>query len=367
MPAPRGRFYVRPEIVVSVQHAGFTHEGHLRHPVFRGVRADADPRRCTAAPALERLEAALDQADHAHEAAPTLTLGRVHLTNQDKVFWPDEGYTKGELCRYYAAMTETLLPYLTNRPVLMTRYPDGITGKHFFQWNLPQGAPEWLHAFPIRSEDHDGREVLAILVDSADALLYLANLGCIPLHILASRAEDLEHCDFLTVDFDLGDAPFSHAIELARALAELLDQIGLRGFPKTSGQTGLHVLVPLGGVPFAVAKTLAELLGRILHARHPQISTVERMRSKRPNAVYIDTGQTGRSRAIVAPYSVRAYPGARVSTPITWDEVSFNLDPGAFTMFTVPERIARLGDPMADLLAQTPDIASAVAALGRLL
>jgi bifunctional non-homologous end joining protein LigD len=331
------------------------------------VRADADPRGCDAGPQQERVEQALKRADRAHAAAPASVAGRVRLTNQQKVFWPDEGYTKGELCNYYGAVADTLLRYLRGRPVLMVRYPDGITGKHFFQWNLPAGTPDWVRAFPVRSEEHGDREVMSILVEDRDTLLYMANLGCIPLHILSSRAEDLERCDFLTIDFDIGDAPLSHAIELARALHELLDAIGLSGYPKTSGQSGLHVLVALGGVPFAAAKALAELLGRILHARHPQISTMERMRSKRPNAVYIDTGQTGRSRAIVAPYSVRAIAGARVSTPLYWDEVGFNLDPAAFTMFTVPERIARYGDPMAELLDERPDVSAAVQALGKLL
>jgi bifunctional non-homologous end joining protein LigD len=365
--APRGRTFVRPELVVNVHHAGFTHEGHLRHPVFHGVRDDIAPAACTAAPQQELVELALEEADRAHAGASTVIQGRVQLTNQSKVFWPEEGYTKGELCQYYAAIADTLLPYLSNRPVLMTRYPDGITGKSFFQWNLPLGTPDWVRGLPIRSEEHDGREVMSFLVEDRDTLLYMANLASIPLHILASRADDLERCDFLTIDFDIADRPFAHAIELARALHELLDQLGLPGFPKTSGQTGLHVLVPLGGVPFKIAKTLAELLGRILQTRHPTISTVERMRAKRPPAVYIDTGQTGRTRAIVSPYSVRATPGARVSTPLTWDEVGFSLDPSAFTIFTVPERVERHGDPMATMLEQRPDVARAVGELGKLL
>ncbi len=365
--APHGRSFVRPQLVVSVRHAGFTPDGHLRHPTLRGIRDDVAPSACTAAPQQERVELALHEADRAHRSASAASLGRVQLTNQDKVFWPDEGYTKGELCRYYAEIADTILPYLRGRPVLMTRYPDGIEGKHFFQWNLPQGTPDWVRALPLRSDDHDGREVMSFLVDDRDTLLYIANLGSIPLHILASRADDLERCDFLTIDFDLGEAPLAHAIELARELHKLLDELKLSGYPKTSGQTGLHVLVPLGGVPFKLGKTLAELLGRIVHARRPDISTVERMRAKRPNAVYIDTGQTGRSRAIVAPYCVRAFAGARVSTPLSWDEVGFGLDPGVFTMFTVPERVQRYGDPMAGMLHEQPDVAHAVEAIGKLL
>jgi bifunctional non-homologous end joining protein LigD len=365
--APRGRMFVKPEVVVSVRHAGFTADGHLRHPVLRGLRPDVSPHACDTAPDDERVELALRDAEQAQQGLAPRDAGRVKLSNQQKVFWPGEGYTKGELCEYYAGIADTLLPYLRNRPVLMVRYPDGIAGKHFFQWNLPAGTPAWVRGFSYRSDEHDGRDVTACLVEDRDTLLYLANLGCIPLHILASRADDLESCDFLTVDFDIGQAPFAHAIELARALRELLDQIGLVGFPKTSGQSGLHVLVPLGGVAFPVAKALAELLGRILHARRPDISTVERVRKRRPNAVYIDTGQTGRSRAIVAPYSVRAIAGARVSTPLTWDEVSFSLDPAVFSMFTVPERVREHGDPMASLLAQRVDVMHAVAALGKLL
>jgi bifunctional non-homologous end joining protein LigD len=368
MPAPRGRTFVRPEIVVSVHHAGFTREGHLRHPVFRGVRDDVAADACRAAPDEERVEAALAEADRTHHARSPGAVGRAKLSNQDKVFWPDEGYTKGELCRYYERISDTILTYLRGRPVLMVRYPDGITGKSFFQWNAPSHTPDWVRLFPLRSEEKDERDVTAFLVDDVDTLLFIANLGCIPLHVLASHADDLEVSDFLTIDFDIGSAPFVHAVELARSLHDILEQIGLRGFPKTSGQTGLHVLVALGGAPFLVAKTLAELLGRILQKKHPKISTMERVRSKRPaNTVYIDTGQTGRSRAIVAPYSVRATPGARVSTPLTWDEVGYGLDPSVFTMFTVPERVALHGDPMAELLDEHPDILAAVNTLAKLM
>ncbi len=364
--SPDERYSVRPELVVSVRHAGFTKDGHLRHPVFRGFREDLSPEACTAAPADERVDAALAAADAARAGASEALDGRVQLTNQDKVFWPDEGYTKGDLCRYYGAIADTVLPYLENRPVLMVRYPDGIEGKNFYQWNIPAGTPNWVRAFPIRSDEHDGREVMSFLVNDRDTLLYIANLGCIPLHLLASRADDLEHSDFLTIDFDVGEGSLAHAIELARGLRELLDELGLPGFPKTSGQTGLHVLVPMGGAPFNTTKVLAELLGRILHTRFPEISTVERMRRNRPKAVYIDTGQTGRSRAIVAPYSVRATPGAGVSTPLSWDEVSFSLDPRAFNIFTVPERVAAIGDPLAPMLEARVDVAAAVGNLGKL-
>jgi bifunctional non-homologous end joining protein LigD len=359
---------VKPELVVSVHHAGLTREGNLRHPVFRGVREDIEPRACTLAAQEEIADQLLEQAEAEHRESPSQKRGRVVLSNQDKVYWPEEGYTKGDMCRYYDAIADTLLPYLQNRPVLMVRYPDGIEGKSFYQWSPAAGTPDWIRTFTVRggTEERE-RETTSYMVSDRDTLLYLANLGCIPLHVLASRADDLDRCDFATIDFDLGGAPLAIAIELAQSLHGLLDDLGLPSFPKTSGQSGLHVLIPLGGAPFAAAKALSELLGHVIQRRHPTLCTMERKRDKRPaGVVYVDTGQVGQSRSIVAPYSVRAVRGAGVSTPLTWDEVSLNLDPSRFTMFTVPDRVTRVGDPMATMLSETPDLGRAVAQLGEL-
>jgi bifunctional non-homologous end joining protein LigD len=358
--APGGRQVVAPRVVVSVSHAGFTPDGRLRHPVFRGVREDVIATDCLAAPDQER-EAALAQSPAADSGKPT----RFKISNPDKVFWPAERISKRQLCEYYGAIADTLLPYLHDRPVLMVRYPDGIEGKHFYQWNAPAGTPSWIHTQVIHSDEHD-RDVTFFRVEDRDTLIYIANLGCIPVHILAGRFGALERCDFLTIDFDLGQAPFEHAVRLARELHDILETIGLPGLPKTSGQTGLHVLVPMGGAPFTAAVALANLLGRLLHERHPQLSTLERIRKNRPNAVYIDTGQTGRSRAIVAPYSVRAYPGATVSTPLSWDEVGGGLAPSRFTLLSVVERLAERPDPMQSLLQVAPDLARATQRLAAL-
>lgn len=361
LPAPQGRTFVKPELVVSVSHAGFTDEGRLRHPVFLHMRSDADARECTSAPEAEREQTLVEQA--APALAPTT---KVRLTNQRKLFWPGEGITKGDVCEYYAAIAPFLLPYLRDRPVLMVRYPDGITGKSFYQWNVPQGTPSWVRTEQLHS-DEQRRDVTFFRVDDQDTLVYLANLGVIPLHILAGRFSSIERCDFLTIDFDLGEAPLAHAIALARELFNILDTLELPGFPKTSGQTGLHVLVPMGGAPFEAAVLLANLLGHLVHRRHPQLSTLERMRKNRPNAVYIDTGQTGRSRAIVAPFSVRAVPGATVSTPLTREEVSAALVPGAHTLFSVPGRLSSMGDPMAGLLRAQPDLTRTLTSLKNML
>ncbi|MFW6067067.1 MAG: DNA ligase D [Myxococcota bacterium] len=364
--APRGRAFVEPRVVVRVRFDGWTDDGRLRHPVFLGIREDTEPEGCTAAPPPDdaTLMAAAEPSARPQGTSREAGRRRVVLTNQDKVFWPEDGYTKGDLCDYYEAVAPWLLPYLRDRPVVLVRHPDGIHGKRFYQWNLPQGTPTWVRTFPLRREDGGGDEASTFLVDDLDTLLFIANLGAIPIHVLASRTSHPEACDFLTIDLDVGGGTFRDAITLARELHALLEEIGVEGYPKTSGQSGLHVLVPLGpGVSFEAARTLGELLGRLLVSRHPRIATMERTKRKRGNRVYVDTGQIGRSRTIVAPYSVRAHPGATVSTPLLWDEVGHALDPRRHTIASVPGRLASHGDPMAPLLEASPDLAAAVAAL----
>ncbi len=367
-PSPQGRVFVRPELVVNVRHLGFTDAGNLRHPVFCGLRADVAPRDCTAAPHGTPDELRNRPLDGARAVPRPEGKRRVSITHPKKVFWPTEGYTKGDLCAYYEAIAPQLLPFLRERPVILVRYPDGIEGKSFYQWNAPRGTPSWVRTVRVAWPEREGKEAELFLIDDVDTLLHIGNLGCIPIHILAARIGTLSTCDFLTVDFDLGGEPLAHGVTLARELQGLLEELGLRGFPKTSGQTGLHVLVSLGpGVSFDTARTLCDLLGTLVTQRHREIATQERSKDRRGPRVYVDTGQTGTTRAIVSPYSVRAYPGARVSTPLDWDEVTFALDPSRFTIMSVPDRVAEHGCPMRELLSQAPDIHAAVARLAALL
>lgn len=373
----KGALWVRPELVVSVRFLGFTEgEARLRAPVYRGLRSDLSPGDCRAAPADELIEelpvpsaAAAPVGVASVQGAPSKAPSRVVVSNPKKLFWPDEGYTKGDLCAYYASIAEVMLPFLHERPVVLVRYPDGIAGKHFYQWNVPAGTPDWIERIELIDEEEPGSvKKTLFLVDSADALVHIANLGCIPLHVLAAQRGTLEQCDFLTVDFDIADRPFSDAVRLALDLRVILDDVGLIGFPKTSGQKGLHVLVPLGpGVNFDTAKLLVELLGRLVTDKNPTIATMERRVSQRGSRVYVDTGQTGPSRTIVAPYSVRSYPGATVSTPIGWNELHVALDTSRFTMLTLPGRVLEVGDPFAGFMATRPDVPAAVKALSKYL
>jgi len=356
---------VHPQLVVKVRCHGFTEDGHLRAPVYLGVHEYADPRSCTASPNDEYAEsppAVEEQGSEEAEEPPqeATKQRRAKLTNLSKVFWPDEGLTKGDLLAYYEGIAPVMLPHLENRPVVLVRYPDGIAGKSFYQWRAPEGTPSWIRTFELYDEERKeekGSGKAAFLIDSEDALLHIANLGCIPIHVLAGREDSREFCDFLTIDFDLGERPFADGVRLALSLKEILDELELTGFPKTSGQRGLHVLIPLGtGVRFESAKLLCELIGRLVVTKHAEMATMERRIEKRGDKVYVDTGQTGRSRTIVSPYSVRAFAGGRVSTPLHWKEIHLALDPSVFTMETVVTRAQALGDPMADLLSTTPDL-----------
>ena len=370
--APRGRKYVRGELVVRVRFLEWSEEGSLRFPVFLGIEHDADPTSATARPHDE--DAKLTKVDaRASEPSSDDPPFRVRITNRQKLFFPADGLTKGDLVDYYDAIAPVILPYLKDRPVMLVRYPDGIDGKSFYQWNVPQGCPPWVKSVVlgkhVRSpEGDDAHKKHVFLVDSREALLYVANLACIPIHILASRVSSTSDCDFLTIDFDVNLASLRDAIPLATTLREILGSVGLQGFPKTSGQTGLHVFVPLGrGVSPEAARMMAELFGRFIVEHHPDKATMERVVQKRGPKVYVDTGQTGPSRTIVAPYSVRATPGAQVSTPLLWDEVTVDLDPSAFTIRTVPARVAERGDPMTPMLSALPDPKWVLEALERML
>lgn len=380
--APSGRFFVKPEIVVSVRYLGWSDDGRLRFPTFRGIDPDRAPMDCRAAPHDDKradapsLEAPRLRKQEQERAAARDRPGerarasrekRVQLTNQDKIFWPEEGYTKGDLFWYYERISTTLLPYLRDRPVVIVRYPDGIRGKSFFQWNVPWGLPAWMRHAPLGDSDPESKNKRVFLVSDVRSLLTVINLGCIPIHVLAKRTFTPSDCDFCVIDFDVKLSKLEHATSLANELRAILDRIGIPSYPKTSGQTGLHVLYPMGpGIGFDTAKAMNVLLGRIIASQFPDIATIERDMNKRGNRVYVDVHQTHERKTIVAPYSVRAYPGARVSTPLEWREVTKDLDPGAFTIKTVPERIEKMGDPMRPMLDDTPDIPAAVAKLGAL-
>jgi len=395
VPKEKGTTWVEPVMVVEVEYSERTDDGLLRQPVFLRFRDDKRPEECVREGGEEReggqhviLSEAKDRPGQASEAgsvtrttdpiprsardddrggnAARTAAGELpfELTNVKKTFWPDDGYTKGDLLAYYRAISPWLLPYLRNRPVVMTRYPDGIGGKSFFQKDAPGFAPDWIRTERMWSEDTQ-REIDYFVCDDVASLLYVVNLGSIPLHIWSSRAPTLERPDWCVLDLDPKGAPFEQVVEVALAARKLCERIELPLYVKTSGSSGLHLLVPLGRqCTHEQSRSLGELLARCLVGLLPEIATITRQVSRRDGRVYVDYLQNGSGKLLVAPFSVRPLPGAPVSMPLAWREVNRRLDIRKHTIRTAPERMKKLkGDPLLGVLEQVPDLP---AALGRL-
>jgi bifunctional non-homologous end joining protein LigD len=368
-PAPKekGTTWVEPVLVCEVEYAEWTEEGLLRQPVFLRFRDDKRPEECvrgegrgggrSEVPRFTRDEEGGAQ-DEEHGAESELPF---ELTNLKKVFWSDDGYTKGDLITYYRAIAPWLLTYLRNRPLVMTRYPDGIGGKSFFQKDAPGFAPDWIRTERMWSEDTQ-REIDYFVCDDLASLLYVINLGSIPLHLWASRVPTLERPDWCVLDLDPKGAPFTDVVEVALAARDLCRRIDLPLYVKTSGSSGLHLLVPLGRqCTHDQSRSLGELLARCLVGRLPEIATITRQVSRRDGRVYIDYLQNGSGKLLVSPFCVRPLPGAPVSTPLAWREVNRKLDLRRHTMKTVPERMRKLKvDPLAEVVALVPDLGEAL-------
>jgi bifunctional non-homologous end joining protein LigD len=365
VPQDPGHTWVEPTLVAEVRYKEWTDEGLLRQPVFVRFRDDKPITEAATRAAPGRDTANGDTPDGDAPPARTGTVAppprEVKFSNLDKVFWPDDGYTKGDLIEYYRAISPWLLPYLTDRPVVLTRYPDGIAGKSFFQKDAPGFVPDWIRTVRIWSEDTQ-REIDYFVCDDVESLLYIINLGTIPLHVWGSRVDTLEQPDWCILDLDPKEAPFDHVVKIARATKALCDDLELPSFIKTSGSTGLHVLLPLGRqCTYEQARTLGGLLARVIAAELPDIATVTRQVGKRGARVYLDYVQNGHGRLLVAPFSVRALPGAPVSMPLTWSEVTPKLDIRKFTIETAPARLRRRkDDPLRSVLELKPDLVHAL-------
>lgn len=349
--------WVEPSLVVEVRYRQITDSGHLRLPVFARLRRDKLPEECR----LE-IETACERENLRPSEPNAVPGGRiVPFTNLNKVFWPDEGRTKGDLLAYHRSIAPWMLPYLRDRPVVMTRYPDGIEGKSFYQKDAPEYAPAWLRRLRVWSES-SGRELSYFVADDLDSLLYLINLGTIPLHLWPSRADTLSNPDWCILDLDPKGAPFSDVVTIARAVRELADEMELPSFAKTSGSSGMHVLLPLPpGVTYDQSRMLGLLLARVVVEELPRIATLERGLDKRGGKVYVDYLQNRYGRLLAAPFTVRPLPGAPVSVPLRWEEVAPGLSIGDHTIATVPERMEALGeDPMAEALRLVPDLGAAL-------
>ncbi len=338
--------WVRPELVCEVEFAEWTHDGHLRAPTFKRLRDDKTP-----------LETAASSGGHV-----------VKLSNLDKLFWPDEGITKGDLLEYYAAVSPVLLPHLRDRPFTMRRYPDGAFGKAFFQKDAPSHMPDWIPTYraevSTREAPRKRRWIEAPLVNEEAALLWMVNMGCIDMNAWYSRVDRPDRPDFVLFDLDpSADVGFAETVEVALIVKAALDALGLVAFPKTSGADGMHVLVPIERRhTYDDTREFAEIVAGAVARAHPGLATTVWAKAKR-RGVLIDANQNGWGKTIASVYSVRPKEGAPVSTPLRWSEVKEGLDPAAFTMDVVLDRVQRHGDLFAGVLTTRQRLGKALAAL----
>jgi bifunctional non-homologous end joining protein LigD len=337
--------WVEPRLQCRVTYHERTHEGRLRAPVYRGLVEE------TATQRLERPVAELRDGKRI-----------LVLRNLDKVWWPEEGITKGDVLDHYRALADIVVPHLRGRPFTMLRYPDGIEGNRFFQKDAPKGTPEWVHLAPLPA---GGRTIRFPVLNDELSLLWAVNMGCIDLNVWCAREDKPERPD--VVIFDLDPAPpagFDEARQVALLVRDVLASVDLRGYPRTSGSLrGMHVLVPIvRRHTHQQARELVASVGAALEHAHPGLVTTRWAKTER-KGVLIDANQNGYGRTTAWAYSVRPRPGALVATPVTWDELEQPLDTRKFTMAEVQQRVRRLGDLHRPVLEDAQSLGKALKAL----
>jgi bifunctional non-homologous end joining protein LigD len=380
-------FWTKPELVARVRFTGWTQEERLRNPVFLGLREDVRPEDChweteVAAeppPAVVRAPAVVGQVlSQERQIEAELFKGkqenitieldgkRFRLSNLNKVYFPESGYTKRDLLAYYYRIADRILPFLKDRPLVLRRYPDGIKGQAFFQKDVREGVPDWLVTVPVASETK-GEAIHYVIANDRASLLYLTGLGCIDHNPWTSRRDDVEHSDYFFFDLDPADGTdFSVVVTIARALYAKLDDLGLKVFLKTSGATGFHLYLPVERrYTYEQLRTFGEIISQLVTQENPALVTHERSVAKRPaGRVMIDVTQNALGRPLASVYSVRAFPKAPISTPVQPRELRPNLRPEKFTLKTIFARLKEKGDLWADFWKSSQGIEDALERLG---
>ena len=347
-----------PELVCEVRYSDITAEGYLRHPAFLGLRADVDPKEATGEERMASASRAQKEAERAAKSAPaskTKAAARVpsvlnvegreiRLTNLEKVLWPEDGYTKADLIRYYVDVAPYLVPWVRDRPLTLKPFPDGIHGSSFYQKDKPSFTPKWIASWtdPLEPEND------YVLCNDLPTLVWMANYTAIEIHPRLARADEPERPDFVMVDLDPAEgSTWDQVKEVAMTVRRVLDEMGLEGFPKTTGSRGIHVLVPVARrYAFEETRAFAEHVGKIARERLPKLVTLEFSKARR-RGIYVDYLQNTRGKSTAGPYSVRPKPRAPVSAPLAWEEIPALGRPDAFTIANMRDRLAATGDLLA--------------------
>ncbi len=364
--------WVKPVLVCQIKYTEKTKDGQFRHPVFMGLRLDKEAEEVTETPT----SAGTGKKKPAHtkmevsqqnpkDKIVSLDGKEIKLTNQGKLYFPEDRITKGMIVDYYQSMYQYILPYLEDRPESLKRNPNGIHEEGFYHKDAGQEAPDWVKSHAVYSESNH-KDIDYILCNDRATLMYLNNLGCIELNPWNSRIGKLDYPDYMVLDIDPSDKnTFDQVVETALAIKEVLDKGGADSYCKTSGATGIHVYVPLGArYTYDQTKDFAHVIAQIVEEQLP-FTTLERPLAKRNNRIYIDYLQNRTGQTLSSVYSVRPRKGATVSTPLEWKEVKIGLTPGDFTLFNMLERVQKKGDLFKGVLGKGIDMSECLKKLSQ--
>jgi bifunctional non-homologous end joining protein LigD len=346
--------WVKPQLVCEVSFGEWTEDGHMRQPIFVGMRNDKPPKKISR-------EKPMTIKNKVSEKKSTARLEFSHL---DKVFFPKTRYTKGELIDYYTSVADIMLPYIENRPHSLLRQPNGIEGQSFFQKDMDHMPPEWVKTVPIYSESNK-KDINYLVPENVEHLLYMVQLGCVEINPWNSKVNTLEKPDWCVIDLDPEDISFEQVIKVARVVHELCEELAIAHYPKTSGKTGIHIYIPLEAkYNYEQTKQFGQILATLIHQRTKDITSLERSPKKRQKKIYVDYLQNRAGQTLAAPYCVRPVPEASVSTPLHWDEVKKGLKPENFTIKTTNKRLSSLGDVWKPVIGKGVDMKAILDKLG---
>lgn len=373
--------WLKPVLVCEVSFTEMTSDGIMRHPSFEGMRTDKDATTVVKERA-KKTSKTVKEVNALHAKAIIQTAGKnerktflnptdetqvrkingheLKFTNLSKFYWPKEKITKRDLLNYYYQVAPYILPYLKDRPQSMLRHPDGIEGEAFFFKDVTGKAPGWVKTFLYHS-DADDRDRNYLIATNEASLLYMVSLGCIEINPWHSKAQKENYPDWCIIDLDPGKTSFEQVIKAAQVTKEVLDDINVPGYPKTSGSKGIHIYIPLGAkYTYEQSKEFARVIARLVNDRIPTFTSIERAVKDRKGKMYIDFLQNRPQATVSAPYSVRPKPGATVSMPLHWEEVKKGLKMTDFTLFNAVERIKREGDIFSPVIGKGIDLKQAI-------
>ncbi len=350
--------WVRPELVCEVTYAEWTKDGQLRHPVFKGLRADKETEE-----AVKEIPKKMKKPPGKEDSENTYGSKKLKVSNLNKLYWDKEGITKGDLITYYETVADKMLPYLKDKPLSLNRHPNGAYKPGFFQKDVEvEHLPKWAKTAQIHSESNN-KEIDYLLCNDEASLIYMANLGCIEINPWLSTYKKPEQPEFMVIDLDPDGNPFQEVVKVAIVVKSIFDGMKIPCYVKTSGSSGMHIYVYVAQqYDYDFIKNFAEYVANKVHEHIPDLTSVERSPSKRKGLIYVDFLQNRRGQTIAAPYSARPKPHATVSMPLDWKDVDEKLDMKDFTIITVPDILKDMEDPWKNIKKSKVDLQRALRA-----